>query len=96
MHNQLVVADNRFSNSGVLNMAVEYFMRRASANFIDMDVIAAGPVVREQSSVFDRYWNSEHAWPVESIVAAAREPAAAAGRFNALVGGAAADLPLPA
>ena len=40
--------------------ADEYFMRSASANFIDMDVISVGPIVRELSAVFDRYWNSEH------------------------------------
>ena len=34
-------------------------MRSEKANFIDMDVIAAGPVVRELARVFDRYWNSD-------------------------------------
>jgi len=84
MHNKLFVADNRFSISGGRNMADEYFMRSAAANFIDMDVIAAGPVVRELSQVFDRYWNSEHAWPIESIVALAVDPADAPRRFDAL------------
>jgi phosphatidylserine/phosphatidylglycerophosphate/cardiolipin synthase-like enzyme len=42
MHNKLFIADNRFSISGGRNMAEEYFMRSSEANFIDMDVIAAG------------------------------------------------------
>jgi cardiolipin synthase C len=94
MHNKLFVADNRFSVSGGRNMADEYFMRSASANFIDMDVVAAGPVVRELSAVFDRYWNSEHAWPVQSVVAATLDNGAAQRRFDALVEAAAPDLAL--
>ena len=94
MHNKLFVADNRFSVSGGRNMADEYFMRSASANFIDMDVVAAGPVVREQSAVFDRYWNSEHVWPVQSVVPARLDPAAAQRRFDELVERAAPDLAL--
>ena len=69
MHNKLLVADNRFAVSGGRNMADEYFMRSTAANFIDMDVISAGPVVRDLSAVFDRYWNSDHAYPVAAVVA---------------------------
>jgi len=94
MHNKLFVADNRFAVSGGRNLADEYFMQSTSANFIDMDVVAAGPVVREQSSVFDRYWNSQHAWPVESVVAATLDAVAAQRRFAELVGSAAPDLHL--
>ena len=79
MHNKLFIADNRFSISGGRNMAEEYFMRSTEANFIDMDVIAAGPIVREQSQVFDRYWNSSVVYPVQEVVAA-MAPAVADGR----------------
>jgi putative cardiolipin synthase len=91
MHNKLFVADNRFSVSGGRNMADEYFMRSAAANFIDMDVIAAGPVVRELSQVFDRYWNSDYAWPIDSVVGAALDPAGAQRRFDELVQSAAPE-----
>jgi cardiolipin synthase C len=84
MHNKLFIADNRFSVSGGRNMADEYFMRSAQANFIDMDVIAAGPVVRELSGVFDRYWNSDYAYPVQSVVALQMDTAAAQRRFDEL------------
>ena len=68
MHNKLFVADNRFSVSGGRNMADEYFMRSNEANFIDMDVISAGPIVRELSQVFDRYWNSALAYPIVPVI----------------------------
>ena len=85
MHNKLFVADNRFSVSGGRNMADEYFMRSAHANFIDMDVLAAGRIVREQSQVFDRYWNSSIVWPVQDVVPLPVAPGAAALRFDELV-----------
>jgi putative cardiolipin synthase len=91
MHNKLFIADNRFSISGGRNMADEYFMRSDLANFIDVDVIAAGSVVREQSAVFDRYWNSEQAWPIESIVALPLDADAAQRHFDALSRAAMAD-----
>ena len=46
-----------------------YFMRSSEANFIDMDVVAAGPIVSEQSQAFYRYWNSSVVYPVQEVVA---------------------------
>jgi putative cardiolipin synthase len=87
MHNKLFIADNRFSVSGGRNMADEYFMRGATANFIDMDVISAGPIVRELSQVFDRYWNSALAYPIVPLMRAlapAAADAASEARFDEL------------
>ncbi len=67
MHNKLFIADNSFAVSGGRNIANEYFMRSASANFIDLDVMSSGPVVHELSAVFDSYWNSEHVFPVADL-----------------------------
>jgi putative cardiolipin synthase len=92
MHNKLFVADNRFSVSGGRNMADEYFMRSATANFIDMDIVAAGPVVRDLSAVFDRYWNSEYAWPVQAVVPTPFDAATARRRFDELVQHAAPEM----
>jgi putative cardiolipin synthase len=88
MHNKLFIADNRFSVSGGRNMAEEYFMRSTDANFIDMDVISAGPIVRELSKVFDHYWNSGLVYPVRDVVAAlapAVNEAAGVARLDALL-----------
>ena len=77
MHNKLLVADNAFAISGGRNIADAYFERSEPANFIDMDVLSAGPVVAQMSAVFDTYWNSEQAYPVESLASrdAQGEPA---------------------
>ncbi|MGJ7494388.1 phospholipase D-like domain-containing protein [Variovorax sp. RT4R15] len=69
MHNKLFIVDNSFSVSGGRNIADEYFMQDGQANFIDMDVLASGPVVLEQSAAFDLYWNSEQVMPVTPAIA---------------------------
>jgi cardiolipin synthase C len=38
------------------------------ANYRDLDVLAVGPVVRDLSVVFDRYWNSPSTVPIAAIV----------------------------
>ena len=93
MHNKLFIADNTFSVSGGRNIADEYFMRSEAANFIDLDVLASGPAVREQSKVFDVYWNSEQVWPIERLVRPAVAPDVAQKRFDALADSRVAELP---
>ena len=88
MHNKLFIADNSFAVSGGRNIANEYFMRSAAANFIDLDVLSSGPVVRELSDAFDRYWNSEQVFPIASMVSASlamESGDALRARFDALV-----------
>ena len=87
MHNKLFVADNSFAISGGRNIADAYFGRSKPANFIDMDLLAAGPAVAELSRVFDLYWNSEQAWPIQALAAA--EPEAARRAFDEATAGAA-------
>ena len=91
MHNKLFVADNAVAITGGRNIANEYFMRSESANFIDMDVLSVGPVVRGLSDVFDRYWNSELAFPIEALVPRSDTPEQARERFDAWAG----DEPAP-
>ncbi len=77
MHNKLLTVDSAFAVTGGRNIADAYFDRSAGANFIDLDVLAAGPVVGELAAVFDRYWNAAAAYPVESLAPAATRIAAA-------------------
>ena len=88
MHNKLFVADNRFAVSGGRNIANEYFMRSAEANFIDLDVLSAGPVVLQLSTLFDRYWNSEQVWPIERLASPLLPADVRRRRFDELVAGA--------
>ncbi len=64
MHNKLFVADNTVAITGGRNIGDEYYAARTDLNFEDLDVLAAGPVVRDLSRSFDDYWNSEWAYPV--------------------------------
>ena len=47
MHNKLLIADGALALVGGRNLANAYFMADAESNFIDIDVVAAGPVVGE-------------------------------------------------
>ena len=68
MHNKLFIADGAIAVMGGRNIADEYFTRSATSNFVDMDVFVVGPVVRQLASIFDVYWNSPQAYPVEAIL----------------------------
>ena len=68
MHNKLFVADNAMAVTGGRNLGDAYFGIAQTRNFVDLDVLAAGPVVRQLSSSFDHYWNNERAYPVQSLV----------------------------
>lgn len=92
MHNKLFVADNSLSVSGGRNIGDAYFLRSDTANFIDADVMASGPVVRQQSAAFDLYWNSEQVWPITQVTRQTMTAAQARERFDALVGAAVPDV----
>lgn len=68
MHNKLFAADNALIVFGGRNIADEYFMRASEVNFIDVDILGAGPVVRALTASFDTYWNSAVAFPIDRIV----------------------------
>jgi putative cardiolipin synthase len=53
---------------GGRNIGDEYLGAETPVAFTDLDVLAIGPVVPEVSSVFDRYWNSEAAWPAAALL----------------------------
>ncbi len=67
MHNKLFVADNALAITGGRNIGDQYFVRDVHSNFIDLDVVAAGPVVAELSASFDAFWNSKYAYPIASL-----------------------------
>ncbi len=68
MHNKMMIADNSIALVGGRNIGDHYFQVHPDSNFRDLDIGTIGPVVREISSVFDRFWNGEWSVPVEAIV----------------------------
>jgi putative cardiolipin synthase len=68
MHNKSFTVDNQLSVVGGRNIANEYFGAGSGIGFADIDVLAAGPVVREVSREFDLYWNSASAYPAAGFV----------------------------
>jgi len=68
MHNKLFIADNAWGITGGRNLGDRYFGGSAESNFVDLDVLAAGRIVRDMSASFDRYWSDELAYPVQSLL----------------------------
>jgi putative cardiolipin synthase len=67
MHLKNWIADNRVAISGGRNVGDEYFAASSESNFADMDVLMVGDIVRDCSSVFDRYWNSDVVYPISLL-----------------------------
>jgi len=82
MHNKLFVADGAMAVVGGRNLADEYFMRSAEANFVDLDLFTLGAVLPVLSSAYDRYWNSAYAYPVREIVSTDMDEAALLAGFD--------------
>jgi putative cardiolipin synthase len=63
MHNKVFIADKRIAIIGGRNLGDEYFDNRNNNNFVDLDLLTQGPLVREICQSFDHYWNS--LWAVD-------------------------------
>lgn len=68
MHNKSFTADNQVTIVGGRNIGDEYFGAAGEVLFADLDVMALGPVVLDVSRDFDRYWNSDSAYPLAALV----------------------------
>lgn len=68
MHNKLFIADNAMGVIGGRNLGDAYFDADSASNFVDLDVLAAGPIVKDLSRSFDSYWNNPRAYPVQSLI----------------------------
>jgi putative cardiolipin synthase len=92
MHNKLWIADNAAALVGGRNLGDAYFQTDPQSSFADLDVLAAGAVVRDISLSFDEYWNSEWSVPIaafpgerpktEDLNRVLTDMAARAGRFR--------------
>ena len=85
MHNKLFIADGAIAVMGGRNIADEYFARSAKSNFVDMDVLVVGNVVQRLGTIFDAYWNSREAYPVETILGESADLGTTRRAFDHLV-----------
>jgi putative cardiolipin synthase len=67
MHNKAFIVDNQIAVVGGRNIAAEYYQLETTGEFLDFDMVAAGPIVREVSTEFDTYWNHELAVPMAAL-----------------------------
>jgi putative cardiolipin synthase len=67
MHNKSFTVDNQIAILGGRNIGDEYFDANPDIAFSDLDVMIAGPVAADVSVAFDKYWNSELAYPVKAL-----------------------------
>ena len=74
MHNKQMVVDNRAMIIGGRNLGDEYFGLNLEFNFHDLDVLGIGPVARQASQVFDRFWNSDWVRAIPKPATDAKEP----------------------
>jgi putative cardiolipin synthase len=68
MHNKSYTADNQVTIVGGRNVGDAYFGATSGVLFTDVDVMAAGPVVRDVSDSFDQYWRSQSSYPVRLLL----------------------------
>ncbi len=68
MHNKSFTADNQVTIIGGRNIGDEYFGATEGTLFVDLDVMAVGPVVNAVSNQFDRYWASESSYPADRLL----------------------------
>jgi len=93
MHNKVFIVDGTFAVAGGRNIADEYFFRSEEGNFVDFDLLLAGPAVTELGAVYDRYWNSTRVYPLSSFEAGPVPVAERQARFDASVSSAESTFP---
>ena len=67
MHNKLFIADGAMAVIGGRNVANEYYLRSTAENFVDVDAFTVGFIVPPLQYLFDRYWNSDPVYPLETV-----------------------------
>jgi putative cardiolipin synthase len=77
MHNKSFTADSQATIIGGRNVGDEYFDAGQGVSFVDLDVLAIGPVVDDVANDFDRYWNSDSSYPAERVLARVSQTAIA-------------------
>ena len=84
MHNKALLVDGSAAIVGGRNIGDEYFDLHPQHNFLDRDLLAVGPVVTGIAASFDRFWNSDVAYPVAVIATETPSSTQIDQRFAAL------------
>ncbi|HMC17447.1 MAG TPA: phospholipase D family protein [Albitalea sp.] len=95
MHNKLFIADGAIAVIGGRNVADEYYLRRETDNFIDVDAVTVGRVLPALQALFDRYWNSDPVYPLESVASSSMSKAERLAYFEDVTGAAKTPPPAP-
>ncbi|MEA3091787.1 MAG: cardiolipin synthase [Caballeronia sp.] len=74
MHNKALIADNEAAILGGRNIGDEYFGASSAVEFGDLDVLMHGPIVHDVSNSFDKFWNSDAAYPVDRLMGRSADP----------------------
>ena len=73
MHNKSFMVDGEVAIVGGRNMGDVYF-RQAEVVFADLDVVVKGDALADLRKVFDTYWGSAYAQPLDEVYAARNPP----------------------
>ncbi|VGO21463.1 phospholipase D family protein [Pontiella sulfatireligans] len=68
MHNKQMLVDGQWGLVGGRNLGNPYFGLSKKYNNRDLDLLITGAVIGELGADFDLYWNSDAAYPGESMV----------------------------
>lgn len=88
MHNKSFTVDGVATIIGGRNIGDVYFARAEESQYSDLDLFAVGQVVPDVANEFDRYWNSQSAYPHERLVT---PPASGLAGFDARLAEVTAD-----
>lgn len=72
LHNKTFLVDSLIGLTGGRNVANEYFDHDQEYNFLDRDIMVAGPVAGSMQDNFEIYWRSELSRPIEELLPARR------------------------
>lgn len=73
MHNKSMTVDGAVSIVGGRNIGDIYFAYGDGPAYVDLDVLAVGPIAEDTSRDFDRYWASASAYPAGLLLSPAED-----------------------
>ncbi|MBS0380763.1 MAG: phospholipase D family protein [Proteobacteria bacterium] len=77
MHDKLLIADDSIALIGGRNIGDQYFQVDPDSQYADDDLAVTGATTHALSAVFEEFWTSEAAVPVEAILPARQRDARA-------------------